>query len=163
MIKNNKKIELILVILFIQFFSVLNNYSQDIDNELIKVKLVEHLIEVKQLKDGNAKSLINNIYLLKIIDRTLFNKKGNEIYIFGVNSTHRPTYFLLKNENKLKILNAFNELKTYEEVVCFLKNQNFKKDKNLEYLKRVLNILESNYLNAIYLDDSLLKTNWFSW
>jgi len=162
---NNLKIKKSILLVFstIIYFNTFYNYSQNINEKCINNKLIEYLISVNQLKNINdsKNELTKYIYSHEIIDRTLLGSKMNAIYIFGANTSHTPTYFLLKKNNNFKILSGFNELRVFEEVIHFLKEQNFKDNRNLKYLKAVLEIIENNSY-AMYFDDSLIKTSWFN-
>lgn len=125
----------------------------------IKKTVNEFFIEIGRID----KQELNNSHIVQIIEikeiKVLgYNKFG--IYRCTDFSSHSQNYILLKNDDKIKILNSKNSVKDIAEILKFLDNTKMSDDIKLDYLKLCIKLMDDNYHYIV--DKEINEQDWIS-
>lgn len=140
--KNNLNRNALLVICFFAFAKIFAQQTETAKVEnCIKEKVTAFFTEKDKLNGKEVSA--NAVHILEIVEKKVlgYNKVG--IY-FCSKAPSRQKYFLLKNENKFKILASNDSLEVMQEVITFLKENKFPESKAVEYLNESAKIFSEN-------------------
>lgn len=116
-------------------------YTKNVKN-CIEKGVSDFLIEIKML--DKTEEIGNRGFVVDLLDRTLLEDQKTSIYHIIVSTSHSPTFFLLKEKNKYKILDGYDALSTFDQIFLFLKNKSFPDGKLIDYFSKVTEVLKLN-------------------
>lgn len=123
----------------------------------IKEKVSQFMIDTKMI--GEDENFDNRVFILEILNRTIFNEIKSSIYVILVLDSHSPTFFLINEGNSFKILNGYNTKETYEELFLYIKKHFNDEQKIIEYMEKITEVLKRN-LSTHYRTKVFPLSNW---
>ncbi|MFY0604942.1 MAG: hypothetical protein JXQ93_13465 [Flavobacteriaceae bacterium] len=133
--KNNN-----IIFLLIAIFISISCYSQNVKN--IKNEVAKFLYENNEI--DSLQYVDEKIYVTELLENTIlgYNKKG--IYRVGTFSSPSETYILLKNDEKVEIIELKNFSQALKKISFFLTKNKFDNIQIVSYMEKITQIYRRN-------------------